>query len=70
VPTNFNDPSFTTYDASAGVGSGPWLAQLYAENLTDTRAILYSSYAEFVKMNTVNRPRTVGVRVSYKLEGK
>jgi iron complex outermembrane recepter protein len=70
VPTDFNDPAFTTYDASAGIGSGPWVAQLYAENFTDTRAILYSSYAEFVKMDTVNRPRTLGVRISYKFAGK
>jgi iron complex outermembrane recepter protein len=70
VPTNFDDPAFTTYDASAGVGSGPWSAQIYGENLTDTRAILYASYAEFVKMNTVNRPRTIGVRFSYRFSGK
>ena len=36
------------------------------ENLTDTRATLFSSYAEYVKMNTINRPRTLGVRFPYK----
>ena len=70
VPTNFDDPSFTTYDASCGIAAGAWSTQLYAENLTDTRAILYSSYAEFVKMNTVNRPRTIGLRVAYKFDGR
>jgi outer membrane receptor protein involved in Fe transport len=70
VPTNFDDPAFTTYDASAGIASGAWTTQLYAENFTDTRAILYSSYAEFVKMNTINRPRTLGLRISYRFEGK
>jgi iron complex outermembrane recepter protein len=70
VPTDFDDPAFTTYDASAGIGTGPWNAQLYAVNLTDTRAILYSSYGEFVKSDIVNRPRTVGLRVSYRFAGK
>ncbi|HEY6482958.1 MAG TPA: TonB-dependent receptor [Steroidobacteraceae bacterium] len=69
VPTDFDDPGFTTYDASAGIAQGPWSTQLYAQNFTDTRAILSSSYAEFVKMNTVNRPRTLGVRFSYRFQG-
>src|SRR3984893_14344320 len=66
VPTNFDDPGFTIYDASAGIATGSWSTQLYAENFTDTRAILSASYAEFVKMNTINRPRTLGLRFSYK----
>jgi iron complex outermembrane recepter protein len=70
VPTNFDDPGFTIYDASAGIATGSWSTQLYAENFTDTRAILSASYAEFVKMNTVNRPRTLGLRFSYKFAGQ
>lgn len=65
VPTNFDDPGFTTYSASAGVGKGRWSAQLYADNLTDVRATLFSSYSEYVKMNTINRPRTIGLKFSY-----
>jgi len=70
VPTNFDDPGFTIYDASAGIATGSWSTQLYAENFTDTRAILSASYAEFVKMNTINRPRTLGLRFSYKFGGQ
>ncbi len=70
VPTNFDDPGFTIYDASAGIAAGSWSTQLYAENFTDTRAILSASYAEFVKMNTINRPRTLGLRFSYKFAGR
>ena len=62
----FDDPGFTTYDASLGIGKGAWDAQLYGTNLTDVHAILYSSYAEYVKANTVNVPRTIGVRMSYR----
>jgi hypothetical protein len=32
----------------------------------DTRANLYSFYNEYVKSTTVNRPRTLGVRFSYR----
>jgi outer membrane receptor protein involved in Fe transport len=70
VPTNFDDPGFTIYDASAGIATGSWSTQFYAQNFTDTRAILSASYAEFVKMNTINRPRTLGVRFSYKFAGQ
>jgi iron complex outermembrane receptor protein len=69
VPVAFYDPGFTTYDASLGVAKGSWTAQLYGENLTDTRAILFSSYTEWVKANTINRPRTLGLRFSYKFTG-
>ncbi len=62
----FDDPGFSTYDASLGIGKGAWSAQLYGRNLTDVRAVLFSSYAEYVKMETVNRPRTIGVSFSYK----
>jgi iron complex outermembrane recepter protein len=42
---------------------------VYGENLTDTNANLFSSYNDFVKATTVNRPRTVGLRFSYKYQG-
>jgi iron complex outermembrane recepter protein len=64
----FYDPGFTTYAASAGIAKDAWSLSLYGENLSDTRATLYSSYAEYVKMNTINRPRTVGLRFSYKFK--
>jgi iron complex outermembrane recepter protein len=62
----YNLPAFTTYDGALGVGRDGWLAQLYGENLTDTRAELYANYWQFYKGITVSRPRTVGLRFSYK----
>jgi len=62
----FDDPGFSTYDASVGIAKDAWTAQLYGTNLTDVRATLFASYAEYVKMNTINVPRTIGVRFSYK----
>lgn len=40
--------------------------QAYGENLTDTRAQLYANYTEWYKTITVRRPRTIGLRFSYK----
>jgi hypothetical protein len=64
--TGYDLPPFTTYDGTLGVGQGGWVAQLYGQNLTDTRAQLYSNYYLNYKSITVNRPRTLGLRVSYR----
>jgi len=61
----FYQPEFNTYNASAGIGRGAWTAQVYGENLADTRGVLGSFYGEWVKANTIIRPRTVGIRMSY-----
>jgi len=62
----YDDPGFSTYDASVGISRNGWQAQFYGENLTDTRAQLYANYAQWYKAVTVNRPRTLGVQISYK----
>jgi iron complex outermembrane receptor protein len=62
-------PAFTTYDGALGVGKDGWLVQVYAENLTDTRADMFANYFQWYKAVTVNRPRTIGVRMSYKFGG-
>jgi outer membrane receptor protein involved in Fe transport len=66
----FDLPAFSTYDASLGISKGDWAVQLYGENLTDTRAILYADYSQYVKENTINRPRTLGLRFSYNFVSK
>jgi len=62
----YNLPAFTTYDAALGIGRDAWLAELYAQNLTDTRAQLYANYTLNYEAITVNRPRTIGLRLSYR----
>jgi iron complex outermembrane receptor protein len=59
-------PPFTTYDANLGVTRDAWMVEAYAENLTDKRAELYANYRQWYKSVTVNRPRTIGLRMSYK----
>jgi iron complex outermembrane recepter protein len=70
VSVAFYDPSYTTYDASVGVSKDAWAVSFYGENLTDTLATLFSSYPEYVKMNTINRPRTLGLKFSYKFSDR
>jgi iron complex outermembrane receptor protein len=62
----YDQASFSTYDASTGVSRGAWSLQVYGQNLTDTRANLFSSDAQFVHAEIVNRPRTVGLSYSFK----
>ena len=64
------DVAFTTYDGAIGVGRDGWLLQVYGEDLADTRAQLYANYSQFYKAVTVSRPRTIGLRFSYKLGTK
>jgi outer membrane receptor protein involved in Fe transport len=67
--TAYDLPAFTTYDAALGVRKDTWLVQVYGENLTDTRAQLYANYTQWYKAITVSRPRTIGLRFSYRFSG-
>ena len=62
----YDQAGFSTYDASLGVGKDTWTAQAYLENLTDTRANLFENGNQFVTAETINRPRTGGLKFSYK----
>jgi hypothetical protein len=63
--TAYDLPPFTTYDAAIGAGTAAWWLQLYGENLSDTRAQLFANDIEGYKAVDVNRPRTVGLRMTY-----
>jgi iron complex outermembrane recepter protein len=62
----YDQAGFSTYDASLGLGKDAWMAQLYGQNLTNTRANLFENGNQFVTAETINRPRTAGVKFSYK----
>jgi outer membrane receptor protein involved in Fe transport len=62
----YDQPGFSTYDASLGVAKDAWTAQLYGQNLTNTRADLFENGNQFVTAETINRPRTAGVKFGYK----
>jgi iron complex outermembrane recepter protein len=67
--TAYELPGFTTFDGAVGIGKDGWLAQLVGTNLFDTRGQLFANYAQWYKAVTVSRPRTVGLRFSYKFGG-
>jgi iron complex outermembrane recepter protein len=62
----YTQAGFTTYDAALGVEKDAWTAQFYGANLTDARANLFENGNQFVTAETINRPRTAGVKFSYK----
>ncbi|MGO9950055.1 MAG: TonB-dependent receptor [Steroidobacteraceae bacterium] len=62
----YDQPGFSTYDASLGAEKDAWVVTLYMVNLTNTRADLFENGNQFVTAQTINRPRTGGLRFSYK----
>jgi iron complex outermembrane receptor protein len=64
--TTYDQAGFSTYDASMGASKDAWGVQIYGQNLTDTRANMFENGNQFVTAETINRPRTAGVRFSYK----
>ncbi len=67
--TAYELPAFTTFDGAIGIGKDGWLMQLVGTNLSDARGELFANYAQWYKAVTVSRPRTVGLRCSYKFGG-
>jgi outer membrane receptor protein involved in Fe transport len=67
---NYELPAFSTADASVGLSRDAWTAQIYVNNLTDERGIVFSSYNQWIKMDTPIRPRTAGLRFGYKFGGQ
>jgi iron complex outermembrane receptor protein len=68
-PPNQNQAPYSTYDAALGATKDSWDLELYGENLTDTRAQLYVNGFDYVHLVTPNRPRTIGLRMSYRFKG-
>lgn len=63
---NYELPPFSTLDASVGVSKDAWSVQAYGQNLTDTLGQLTANYTEWYKAVTTTRPRTLGLRLTYK----
>ncbi len=61
----FRQNDWATVDLAAGVTHGRWGAELFVENLTDTRAQLFINTQDDTRRTTTNRPRTMGLRVSF-----
>jgi outer membrane receptor protein involved in Fe transport len=62
----YDQPGYTTYDASLGVAKDNWTAGLYGTNLTNSDASVYTSSAQFIKAEVPLRPRVLGLKFGYK----
>ncbi len=63
----FNQPSYDTFEASIGISKDMWSLTIYGDNLTDERPQLFTSANDGEKRVTTSRPRTIGMRISYKM---
>ena len=63
----FENPSYSTYDASFGVSKGPWYLNVYSENLSNSNASTFVSSQQFIIAQTPLRPRIIGLTFGCKL---
>jgi iron complex outermembrane receptor protein len=70
IPTTthlrYDQPGYTTYDASCGVSKDSWNARVYGQNLGNSNASTFTSSAQFIKSEVPLRPRVVGLAIGYK----
>jgi iron complex outermembrane recepter protein len=62
----FENPAYSTYDASAGVAKDAWNAHVFVQNLSNSNASLFTNTGQFAVAQTVVRPRVIGVKFGYK----
>jgi iron complex outermembrane receptor protein len=60
--------SYAIANVSVGITKDDWKVELYIDNLTDESAVLYIDTQQFTPKVVTNRPRTVGLRLSYDFE--
>ena len=62
----YYQPSYTTYDASAGIAKDNWTLEAYGTNLSNSNASTFTSSAQFIKSEVPLRPRVLGVKMGFK----
>jgi outer membrane receptor protein involved in Fe transport len=62
----FDQPGYTIYDGSVGLGKDAWVVQFYGQNITDARYVTFINNGQFVNADFIGRPRTMGLKFSYK----
>ncbi|HYL03492.1 MAG TPA: TonB-dependent receptor [Steroidobacteraceae bacterium] len=63
----FENPAYTTWDASFGVARGAWTLTVYGENLSNSNASTFISADQFIVAETPLRPRVLGLEFGYSL---
>jgi outer membrane receptor protein involved in Fe transport len=62
----FENPAYSTFEASFGVAKDSWIFNVYGENLGNSNASTFISTDQFVVAETPLRPRVIGASFSYK----
>jgi hypothetical protein len=62
----FEDPAYTTFDASIGVSKDQWTLMMFGENLGNSNASVFTSTQQFIVAQTPLRPRVLGASIEYK----
>ena len=64
--TRFINESATVLSASGGIMKDSWLAEVFVRNITSERGAIVQTAGKFTPEASVNRPRTIGLRLSYR----
>lgn len=67
LPVSLKQKSYNTISAAIGASRDNWTIELYGENLTDERPELFKSGNDGEQRVTTSRPRTIGLRASYRM---
>ena len=62
----FENPAYSTFDASIGVSKDAWIVTAFGENLGNSNASTFVSTDQFIVAQTPLRPRVIGATVGYK----
>jgi iron complex outermembrane recepter protein len=62
----FENPAYSTYEASIGVAKDAWFVNVHGENLGNSNASVFVSTDQFIVAQTPLRPRTLGLSFGYK----
>jgi outer membrane receptor protein involved in Fe transport len=62
----FENPAYTTYDASVGLTKDAWTVTAYGENLSNSHKSVFVSTDQFIVEETPLRPRILGVSFAYR----
>jgi outer membrane receptor protein involved in Fe transport len=63
----FENPAYTTYDASFGISKDKWTLTVFGENLGDSNASTFVSTDQFIVAQTPLRPRILGLSIACQL---
>ena len=63
----FENPAYTTWDASCGVAKDAWTLTFYGQNLSNSNASTFVSDDQFIVAETPLRPRVLGIEFGYSL---